>query len=192
MTNDIQVVMVETNKIKPYHRNARVNDEAVAKLVEAIPLVGFNQPIVIDRNNVIVKGHSRWKAAIRLGLEKVPCIITDNDEELNKLDRLTDNKIHEYSTWDEGILATELASINLDGLELSDFGFDLIEEPTEYVQEAVAPKVEGFEKEPPKYVPQYMEQEITEDDVRKTYIKDEVNYGHVVCPNCGQVVLYKR
>lgn len=208
MNNNLNVVMIDTNKIKPYTRNARKNDETVMKLCEIIPKVGFNQPIVIDKNNVIVKGHSRWKAAVKLGMEKVPCIISQNDDETNKLDRLADNKIQEFSQWDDEILGTELASINVDDIELEDFGFDLSDF-------AVTP---NFEVQQPVYdnsyennysnnndeVPQRQYQGsytppddndddfITEKDIIKTVATNQNDYGSVTCPKCGQVVLYKK
>jgi ParB family transcriptional regulator, chromosome partitioning protein len=114
-----ELVMVETRKIKPYHRNPRQNDATVGKLVELIPRVGFNVPLVLDRQNVIVKGHTRWKAAVRLKMLKIPCVYSDADEETIKLDRLADNKVSEFSTWDAELLGGELASLNLD------FAFDL-------------------------------------------------------------------
>jgi hypothetical protein len=105
--------MVPIGKIKPYARNARKNDPTVAKLVELIPKVGFNVPLVLDRANVIVKGHTRWKAAIRLGMKALPCVYTDADEETKKLDRLADNRVQEFSSWDPDLLASELAGLNL-------------------------------------------------------------------------------
>lgn len=203
--NNVKVVMIETNKIKPYLRNARFNDETVQKLVEIIPKVGFNQPIVVDKENVIVKGHSRWKAAIKLGIDKVPCIISENSDEVNKLDRLADNKIQEFSKWDNSILSTELASINLDDIELSDFGFDLSSfnempqintnwdldyEVPRYPENTYATDTDHKEV---VYNPVYPKhEEITEKDIMKTVATNEVEYGHLTCPNCGQVCLYKK
>lgn len=204
--------MIETNKIKPYIRNARVNDVTVQKLCEVIQKVGFNQPIVVDKENVIVKGHSRWKAAVRLGLDKVPCIISQNDEETNKFDRLADNKVQEFSKWDNEILNTELASINLDDIDLSDFGFDVNVDFGEYETPQVempsysggVPSYEGDEEEnqsqpviPRRTVDfekQFEQEEdfISEKDIKKTVAQNEAEYGAVTCPKCGQVVLYKK
>lgn len=212
MNNEnIKVVWVDTNSIKPYNRNARKNDETVMKLCEIIPKVGFNQPVVIDKHNVIVKGHSRWKAAVRLGMKQIPCIISENDDETNKLDRLADNKIQEFSKWDDELLATELASINIPDLELSDFGFDFSMKELEQPQTsapyappfpAYAANENGVECTPADDVPTYpaaytpptkpVENFITEKDVARTYAKQESEYGSVTCPKCGQVVLYKK
>lgn len=208
MNEKINIVMIDTDKIKPYIRNARKNDETVMKLCEIIPKVGFNQPIVIDKNNVIVKGHSRWKAAVKLGMEKVPCIISENDDETNKLDRLADNKIQEFSLWDDEILSTELASINLDDIQIEDFGFDLSDLVSTPVFETSQPVFDSsiennyndFRDEnnsnnnisnPTPQTP-LKDEYITEKDIMKTVVTNENEYGHVTCPKCGQVVLYKK
>ena len=94
-----RIVMKKISEVKPYVRNPRKNDKTVNLLVEIIPKVGFNVPLVIDRNGIIVKGHARYAAAIRLGMEEVPCVVTDADEETIKLDRLADNRISEFSEW---------------------------------------------------------------------------------------------
>jgi hypothetical protein len=109
-----EIVMLPVTAVKPYHRNVRHNRDTVDKLCELIPKVGFNVPLVIDRNNVIVKGHTRWAAAIRLGMEAVPCVYSDADEETLKLDRIADNKVQEFSKWDTEALLSELTSISLD------------------------------------------------------------------------------
>ena len=203
MNNNLKVVLINTNDIKPYHRNARHNDETVQKLVEIIPKVGFNQPIVVDKNNVIVKGHSRWKAAVRLGMEKVPCVISENDDETNKLDRLADNKIQEFSKWNDELLATELASLDIEDIDMSDLGFDFdfggFERPSE--RQFVAPSVEYPSQAessqstytPPAYTPPSpTENFITEKDIARTVPYKETEYGAVTCPKCGTTVRYKK
>lgn len=107
--NNVEVVMMPVNEIIPYWRNPRRNDKTVDALCETIPVHGFNVPIVVDRNNVVVKGHARLRAAKRLGMEKVPCIVSDASEEVIKADRIADNKIQELSAWDFGKLNFELA-----------------------------------------------------------------------------------
>lgn len=213
MTNeDIKVILMKTESIKPYTRNARQNDVTVMKLCEIIPKVGFNQPIVVDKNNVIVKGHARWKAAVKLGMDKVPVIISTNDDETNKLDRLADNKLSEFSQWDDELLRTELASINIPDLDMSDFGFDFdfaefnkpqsgnavfapvearsgAESANEYKQTGE----NDYGATAPVYArPEPDEHYITEKDVQRTVPNGNPEYGHVMCPNCGATVLYKK
>lgn len=135
-----EIKLVDTKKIKPYHRNVRKNDVTVEKLVEVIPKVGFNVPLVLDRNNVIVKGHTRWKAAIKLGMKQIPCVYTDADEETIKLDRLADNRIQEFSQWDDELLKGELASLNLGfDFDLKGLNFQLADPEPILPQPAAAP-----------------------------------------------------
>lgn len=116
-----------TKELIPYENNPRNNDNAVGSVANSIREFGFKVPIVIDKNNVIVAGHTRHKAAELLGLEKVPCIIADDltDEQI-KAFRLADNKTAELATWDFDKLYDELQEINLN---MNDFGFDEVEEP---------------------------------------------------------------
>ena len=75
-----QIVMKPISEVKPYVRNPRKNEKTVKLLVDIIPKVGFNVPLVIDKKGIIVKGHARYAAAIQLGMTEVPCVITDADE----------------------------------------------------------------------------------------------------------------
>lgn len=101
-------------EVKPYFRNPRINHRTIDALVQAIPLAGFNVPIVIDSDGIIVKGHARYAAAIRLGMETIPCVVSEADEEAIRLDRLADNRIAEYSAWDNAKLEAELKTIGID------------------------------------------------------------------------------
>ena len=121
-----RIEMRKLSEIKPYFRNPRRNDKTVEMLVELIPKVGFNVPILIDENGIIVKGHARYRAAIRLGLERVPCVITYADEEAKKLDRLADNKVSELSEWVTDDLLHELDMLTTD-IDLSKLGFPTLD-----------------------------------------------------------------
>lgn len=116
--NELEVVMIETERLKPYFRNPRNNDKTVEALVKIIPRVGFNVPIVVDKDLVIIKGHSRWNAARILELKEVPCIISNATDEQNNKDRILDNAIHELTEWDYDKLKVEL---NLTGVSLDDY-----------------------------------------------------------------------
>lgn len=116
MRIDVEIIMKPINEIIPYWRNPRRNDKTVEALVEEIKARGFNVPIVIDKNGVVVKGHARLKAAKRLGMDKVPCVISNASEEVIRADRIADNKIQELSSWDYGKLNLELDRIE-DGMK---------------------------------------------------------------------------
>ena len=118
----MNIIDVEVEKLIPYENNPRKNDEAVDKVALSISAFGFKVPIVIDANNVIVTGHTRMKAAKKLGLKTVPCILAnDLTEEQIKAFRLADNKVGEFSEWDDEKLMKELDGLEID---MSLYGFE--------------------------------------------------------------------
>lgn len=124
----MRVVEKKLDDLIPYAKNAKRHDETqIANVAESIRQFGFVQPIVVDKNGVIVIGHCRALAAKRLGMEKVPCVAVDEltDEQVKAL-RIIDNKTNE-SPWDYDLLGDELADIDLSGFDF-DFGIDLPEE----------------------------------------------------------------
>ena len=122
----LQIKYIPIRDITPYENNPRINDQAVDALANSIKEFGFKQPIVIDKDNVIVCGHTRYKAMKKLGVETISCIMADDlTPEQIKAYRLADNKTAELSTWDFNLLDTELDNI-LD-LNMGDFGFNFDE-----------------------------------------------------------------
>ncbi len=100
--------------LQPYENNPRINDNAVEAVAASIKEFGFKVPIIVDKNNVIVAGHTRLKAAQKLGLQEVPVIVADDlTEDQIKAFRLADNKVAEAAQWDFAKLEQELASIDL-------------------------------------------------------------------------------
>lgn len=123
----MQIIEKNINDLKPYEKNPRKNDNAVEQVANSINEFGFNVPIVIDKNNVIVCGHTRYKAANKLGLDVVPCVVADDlTNEQIKAYRLADNKVSELAEWDIDLLGEELDGIF--DIDMSDFGFDLSED----------------------------------------------------------------
>lgn len=118
----MKIIDVEITRLKEYENNPRVNDKAVAKVAASISEFGFKVPIVIDTNDVIVCGHTRLKAAQKLGLDVVPCVVADDltDEQI-KAFRLADNKTAEFAEWDFEKLDEELAALEFD---MTLFGFE--------------------------------------------------------------------
>ena len=110
-------------EIHPYENNPRFNDDAVDAVAASIQEFGFKVPIVLDSEGVIVAGHTRWKAALKLQLETVPCVVADDlSPEQIKAFRLADNKVAELAYWNEEALAKELEEIA--DIDMSAFGFD--------------------------------------------------------------------
>lgn len=127
--NSITVLPVE--KIIPYDRNPRKNDETIPILVRSIKDFGFNVPLVVDSKNFVVCGHARLIAAKTLGLKELPCIrVSDLTQEQIKAFRLVDNKVAEASKWNERLLKLELFKIKqfkVDSFKLETFGFKIPE-----------------------------------------------------------------
>lgn len=106
---------IALSEIKPYEKNPRKNDSAVNGVAESIKQFGFQQPIVIDSNNIIVVGHTRYKAAEKLGLKTVPCVrASDLTPDQVKTYRILDNKLNELATWDFQSLSDELTNFQFD------------------------------------------------------------------------------
>lgn len=118
----MNITVKNIEELIPYDKNPRKNDNAVQFVAKSIKEFGFKVPIVIDKNNVIVAGHTRYKAAQELGINEVPCIVADDltDEQV-KAFRLADNKVSEMSVWDFPLLDAELDEIF--DIDMGEFGF---------------------------------------------------------------------
>lgn len=124
-----EIIYKRLRAIKPYERNPRRNDNAVDAVVESIKEFGFKVPVVIDQEGTIVCGHTRYKAAKKLGLDEIPCIVADDlTEEQITAYRLIDNKTQELSTWDFSKLIAELKELT-DVIDMTLMGFDDVDKP---------------------------------------------------------------
>lgn len=156
----MEIITKKIDELIPYVNNPRYNDDAVEYVANSIKEFGFKVPIIIDKNNEIVAGHTRYKASIELGLNEVPCIVADDlTEEQIKAFRLADNKVSEKAEWNFELLDEELANLDID---MSDFGFenldiDLDINDSEFVQ-----------------------------DTEITRNKDDKK--EIICPNCGEKI----
>ena len=123
----MKVIQVPIDSIKPYKDNPRkIGQDAIDKVAESIKAFGFQQPIVVDKNNIIIVGHTRLKAAQALGLKEVPVIIADKLTEAQAAAyRLADNKTGEFSKWDEELLEKELIELENMDFDMESFGFDI-------------------------------------------------------------------
>lgn len=119
----MEIINKKISDLIPYSKNPRKNDDAVKYVMNSIKEFGFKVPIVIDKNNVIVAGHTRYKASKKLKLKEVPCIVADDlSEEQIKAFRLADNKVGEFAEWNFNLLDEELNNV-LD-INMLDFGFN--------------------------------------------------------------------
>ena len=121
----MKIAMWPPDKVRPYEKNPRKNDKAVAAVADSIRQFGFRQPIVVDDDGVIVVGHTRWKAAQQLELKKVPVhVAVGLSAEDAKAYRIADNKSNEIAEWDFDLLPAELADLKGAGYDLGLLGFD--------------------------------------------------------------------
>lgn len=126
----MNIQTINIKDLKPYEKNPRHNDDAVKYVAESIKQFGVKVPLVIDKENVIVCGHTRYKACKKLGITEIPCVIADDlTEEQIKAFRLADNKTSEFAEWDYSLLDEELSDI-ID-LDMGDFGFSDYDEEEE-------------------------------------------------------------
>ena len=119
----MKIIELATGDLIPYENNPRNNAPAVKAVAESIKAFGFKVPIVVDKSNVIVAGHTRHQAALLLGLDSVPVIRADDltDEQVRAF-RLADNKTAELADWDIDKLEEELAALR--NIDMTAFGFD--------------------------------------------------------------------
>lgn len=127
MNSSIEIVMRKIGELKPYENNPRHNDMAVDAVAASIQQFGFKNPVIIDKDGVIVAGHTRYKAAKKLEITDIPCISADDlSEEQIKAFRLADNKTAELAEWDEDLLGKEMQEII--NIDMSQFGFSIGED----------------------------------------------------------------
>lgn len=128
----MDIVEKRIDEIRPYENNPRFNDEAVEYVAESIKQYGWKQPIVVDVSGVIIAGHTRYKAAKLLGMDTVPVLVaSDLTADQVKAYRLADNKVSDFSQWDNKLLLQELDEIPDDmftGFDLSETYDNLLDE----------------------------------------------------------------
>ena len=124
MADELKIIYKDINDLQMYENNPRKNSDAVQYVANSIQNFGFKNPIIIDKNNMIICGHTRYKAARRLKMAKVPCIMADDlSEDQIRAFRLADNKVAEMSTWDYDRLEQEFMLLDPLEFDIADFGF---------------------------------------------------------------------
>lgn len=200
-----EIIMMPIDKVIPYDKNPRKNDKTVELLTQIIPKVGFNVPLVLDKENVIVKGHARYQAAIRMGMKEVPCVISDADPEEIRLDRIADNKVIEFSKWINEELAHEVDMFDI-GMDMSMFGLNTMkmdDVPFEFDFDDNDDDLEMDDEERRKRFEELMAQqmpvEITTqgaiDSAKRQQISEAgapPKYFSVTCEKCGHVMFVRE
>lgn len=198
----MEVKSMSIDDIKPYENNPRDNDDAVDSVANSIKEFGWQQPIVVDKDMVIIVGHTRYKAAKKLGMDKVPVVVASSlTPEQVKAYRLADNKVGELADWNLPKLNIELDDIN--DIDMSDFGFDEnfddnIEENNSFGVESNSVSNNAEQN----YEPDYTENSYEPDNTANTesnYTQSNTENNNeeldlndfsddkfdVVCPKCG-------
>lgn len=153
--------------IRPYEHNPRINADAVDAVAASIREFGFRQPIVVDNRGVIIAGHTRHKAALKLGLKVVPVhVATDMTPEQVQAYRLADNRLAELSQWDYDLLPLELSELQGGEVDLTALGWDAKE-----IERMLAPT--SGEELPEKAGGKEFDESVAED------------VPTVTCPKCG-------
>jgi len=183
-----EIVMVDIGDIIPYPNNPRKNEVTSEKLSKVIPKVGWNVPIVLDKNNVIVKGHARYKAALLMGLTMLPCVYTNKDEATVRLDRLSDNRVADFTKWNASLLLAEVGDIKTDfDMSILELGFDVQEMEKPELQEEVSDVSEG----------EYgygvdSDDHISEEGMGGEVTDAQPEYIEVVCSDCGEHMFVRK
>ena len=157
----IKIIEKDINELVPYENNARINDKAIDIVANSIKEFGFKNPCIIDKDNVLVAGHTRVEACKKLGITKVPCIVADDlTEEQIKAFRIADNSSAQVAEWDMDKLQQEIQDLNFDFYELG------LQEQLDEIANSLV-KLETKDNE-------YDNQEL----------KENTTKFHI-CPNCG-------
>ena len=123
MSQSLEVQQIRTDRLKPWADNPRVNDHAVDAVARSISTFGFNVPILCDQNLTIVAGHTRWKAAKKLGLQSVPVIVVAMTDAQRRAFAVADNKTGEIAKWDLPRLEDVLTQLHSEKLDLRSLGY---------------------------------------------------------------------
>lgn len=178
----MKVKNIPIAQIKPYWRNARKNEKTVEALKTSIKEYGFNQPIVIDPQNVIITGHARFKALMQLGWNEVPCVVADLNEQKAKEYRIADNKTHEMTMWDNEELIVELREIG--NFEVMQDYFQNIN-LTSWLDDSVGFNVKPVTEENIEKKQTQLEERFYEENIK-------VDTVEIMCPHCMEEFEIKK
>lgn len=205
----MKVKSVKLSEIFPYYDNPRDNTNAVEPTKESIKRFGFVKPILVDKAGVIIAGHTRYVAAYQLGMEFVPVVYSDMDDEMAKKYRILDNKLAEKSSFDEDQLLEELRNMEVptdmqafffeDINQMLNFSLDSINQQAEeyggFQDDYSQVEEENFEapsnEEAGESEEASSDEEEEEDPAKDLFVlkerEDGSHYMKVVCPYCGNM-----
>jgi ParB-like chromosome segregation protein Spo0J len=188
-----QVVYQDISQIHPYENNPRNNEAAIEPVAQSIKRFGFRVPILIDGKGTIIAGHTRYEAAKRLGMDKVPCIRVDDltDEQIRAY-RIADNKVAEASSWNDDVLRAEMDALKALDVDLTDTGFSEVELDG-LLREVEDADFEEFFTEPVQQPPKAADAEQSTETQQSTQLKSsqlavpqQSGSKLIQCPHCGE------
>lgn len=203
----MKVKSVKLSEIFPYYDNPRDNTNAVEPTKESIKRFGFVKPILVDKAGVIIAGHTRYVAAYQLGMEFVPVVYSDMDDEMAKKYRILDNKLAEKSSFDEDQLLEELRSMEVP-TDMQAFFFEDINQMLNFSLDSINQQAEeygGFQDDYSQVEDGNFEapsnedagesedapSDEEEDPAKDLFVlkerEDGSHYMKVVCPYCGNM-----
>ena len=189
----MKIQNIDITKIKPYWRNPRKIEEAIPEVKKSIEEFGFQQPLVVDTDNVIIVGHTRYKALLELGWEKVPCVVSGMDKKLAKRYRLIDNSTGELSSWDWESLKFEIREIE-EPETMAGFSEDTINRLLQDITNVADQELNQGNAD---------NRSISQDQVQQTQDRMDnafqersetrmQSYIDVTCPHCGEDITLDR
>lgn len=203
----MKVKSVKLSEIFPYYDNPRDNTNAVEPTKESIKRFGFVKPILVDKAGVIIAGHTRYVAAYQLGMEFVPVVYSDMDDEMAKKYRILDNKLAEKSSFDEDQLLEELRNMEVP-TDMQAFFFEDINQMLNFSLDSINQQAEeygGFQDDYSQVEEENFEapsneeageseealSDEEEDPAKDLFVlkerEDGSHYMKVVCPYCGNM-----
>lgn len=203
----MKVKSVKLSEIFPYYDNPRDNTNAVEPTKESIKRFGFVKPILVDKAGVIIAGHTRYVAAYQLGMEFVPVVYSDMDDEMAKKYRILDNKLAEKSSFDEDQLLEELRNMEVP-TDMQAFFFEDINQMLNFSLDSINKQAEeygGFQDDYSQVDEENFEapsneeageseeasSDEEEDPAKDLFVlkerEDGSHYMKVVCPYCGNM-----
>ena len=203
----MKVKSVKLSEIFPYYDNPRDNTNAVEPTKESIKRFGFVKPILVDKAGVIIAGHTRYVAAYQLGMEFVPVVYSDMDDEMAKKYRILDNKLAEKSSFDEDQLLEELRNMEVP-TDMQAFFFEDINQMLNFSLDSINQQAEeygGFQDDYSQVDEENFEapsneeadeseeasSDEEEDPAKDLFVlkerEDGSHYMKVVCPYCGNM-----
>lgn len=203
----MKVKSVKLSEIFPYYDNPRDNTNAVEPTKESIKRFGFVKPILVDKAGVIIAGHTRYVAAYQLGMEFVPVVYSDMDDEMAKKYRILDNKLAEKSSFDEDQLLEELRNMEVP-TDMQAFFFEDINQMLNFSLDSINQQAEeygGFQDDYSQVEEENFEapsneeageseeapSDEEEDPAKELFVlkerEDGSHYMKVVCPYCGNM-----